>query len=265
MPAGLASTRPVHRRADSIVFTAAERGTVYPIGPQRARGRAVNSFESWGTGALSSHTVTVSPVLAAADLLASFSIESRRTCLITVESRPARLAGTLSRHGVTALSVVQVAGAPLVTFDAVEPFWTQARLAVLTSKACFTEARATHMVTFPSIDTLAGLSTANSVCANRTLVLASFPRVSWTAITLACGSITCPSIMALTFLRTVLSKATLGARLATHCAQPARRAGAFSGDMMTHSSILAGASLLTLWTMLARGTEILTEGSSVSR
>lgn len=33
---------------------------------------------------------------------------------------------------------------------------------------------------------------------------------------------------------------------------------------MTHSSVLAGASLLTLWTMLARGTEILTEGSSVS-
>lgn len=56
-----------------------------------------------------------------------------------------------------------------------------------------------------------------------------FPRVSWTAITLACGSITCPSIMALTFLRTVLSKATLGARLATHCALHSKRPGKLDG------------------------------------
>ena len=62
-------------------------------------------FKSWGTGALSRHTVTVSPILAAADLLASFPVESRRACLITVESRPARLAGTLPRHGVTAESM----------------------------------------------------------------------------------------------------------------------------------------------------------------
>lgn len=34
---------------------------------------------------------------------------------------------------------------------------------------------------------------------------------------------------------------------------------------MTNSSVLAGASLLTLWTMLSRGTKILTEGSGVSR
>lgn len=86
MPACLASTGAVHRRADSIVLTATERGTVDPIGSQRARGRAVSSFESRGTGALSSHTVTVSPVLAAADLLASFPIESGRACLVTVEA-----------------------------------------------------------------------------------------------------------------------------------------------------------------------------------
>lgn len=265
MPACLASTRPIHRRADSIIFTAAERGTVYPVGSQRAGSGAVDSFESRGTGALPSHTVTVGPIVAAADLLAGFPVESRRTCLITVESRPAWLAGTLSGHGVTALSVVQVAGTPLVTLDAVESFRTQARLTEVTSKACFTEARAGHVVTFPSVDTPAGLSTANSVCANRTLILAPFPSVSRTAVTLACGGITRPSIMALTLLRTVLSKATLRARLTTHRAQPSRRTRAFSSDVMTYAAILAGTSLLTLWPVLARGTEILTESSSVSR
>lgn len=200
MPACLASTRPIHRRADSIVLTATERGAVYPVGSPRARGRAVSPFESWGTGALPSHTVTVSPILAAADLLANFPIESRRTRLITVESRPAWLTGTLSRHGVTAMSVVQVAGALLVTFDAVDTFRTQACLAVLTRKACFAEARATHVITLPSIDTLAGLRTVHSVRTNRTLILTPFPCISWTAMTLACGGITRPSIMALTFL-----------------------------------------------------------------
>lgn len=40
--------------------------------------------------------------------------------------------------------------------------------------------------------------------------------------------------------------------------QPARRTRALSSDVMTYASILAGASLLTLWSMLARGTKILT-------
>lgn len=62
----------------------------------------VTHFESWSTGTPSTHTVTVSPVLAAADLLASFPVESRRACFITVQSRPTRLAATLSRHGMTA-------------------------------------------------------------------------------------------------------------------------------------------------------------------
>lgn len=162
------------------------------------------------------------------------------------------------------MSVVQVAGALFVTFDAVEPLRTQACFAALTSKACFAEARTTHMVTLPSIDTLAGLSTENAIGPNRTLILAPFPCVSWTAMTLACGSITRPSIMALAFLGTVLSEATLGARLTTYCAHPARRARAFSSDVMTHSSILTRASLLTLWTMFTRRTKILTEGSGVS-
>lgn len=39
---------------------------------------------------------------------------------------------------------------------------------------------------------------------------------------------------------------------------PAGRARALPSDMVTHSSVLAGASLLALWTMFARGTEILT-------
>lgn len=38
-------TRSIHRRADSIIFTAAERGNVYPIGPQRAWDGAVNSLD----------------------------------------------------------------------------------------------------------------------------------------------------------------------------------------------------------------------------
>lgn len=40
--------------------------------------------------------------------------------------------------------------------------------------------------------------------------------------------------------------------------QPARRARAFPGNVMTYSSILAGTSLLTLRAVLARGTKILT-------
>lgn len=60
----------------------------------------------------------------------------------------------------------------LVAFDAVEPFWTQARLTAVTSEACFAETRPAHMVTLPAIDTLAGLSTANSVGADGTLILA---------------------------------------------------------------------------------------------
>ena len=40
--------------------------------------------------------------------------------------------------------------------------------------------------------------------------------------------------------------------------QPARRTRALSSDVMTDASVLAGASLLTLWSVLARGTEILT-------
>lgn len=50
-----------------------------------------------------------------------------------------------------------------------------------------------------------------------------FPCVSWAAVTLACGSITRSSIVALTFLGTVLSKATLGAGLTTHCALNSKR------------------------------------------
>ena len=75
---------------------------LHPSSPPSLEVAQATHFESWGTDALSCHTVTVSPILAAADLLASFPIESRRTRLITVESRPAWLAGTLSRHGVTA-------------------------------------------------------------------------------------------------------------------------------------------------------------------
>lgn len=93
-----------------------------------------------------------------------------------------------------------MAGAALVTSDTVEPVRTQARLTVFSRKARFTEAGAAHMVAFPPIDTLAGLRTAHSVPSHRTLVLAPFPRVSWTAMTLACGGITGPSVMALTFL-----------------------------------------------------------------
>lgn len=48
-------------------------------------------------------------------------------------------------------------------------------------------------------------------------------------MTLACGSVTRPSIMALTLLRTVLSKATLGARLTTHCALNSKRLGKLDG------------------------------------
>lgn len=40
--------------------------------------------------------------------------------------------------------------------------------------------------------------------------------------------------------------------------QPTRRTRALSSDVMTYASVLAGASLLTLWSMLARGTKILT-------
>lgn len=40
--------------------------------------------------------------------------------------------------------------------------------------------------------------------------------------------------------------------------QPARRTRALSSDVMTDASVLAGASLLTLWSVLARGTKILT-------
>lgn len=58
------------------------------------------------------------------------------------------------------------------------------------------------------------------------------------------------------FPLSILKQVTLGGRRGAY--QPARRARAFSGDVMTHSSILAGASLLTLWTMLARGAKILT-------
>lgn len=200
MPACLTDTRAIHRRTDSIVFTSTARGTVYPIASQRTRGRAVNSFESRGAGAPSCHTVTISPILAAADLLASFPIESRRACFITVESRPARLAATLSRHGMTAMSVVQVAGAPLVTFDAVQPFGTQARLTKLAGEACFTQACSTHVIALPSVNTPAGLRTASSIGPDRTFVLTPFPGVSWAAVTLACGSVTRSSVVALAFL-----------------------------------------------------------------
>lgn len=64
-----------------------------------------------------------------------------------------------------------MAGTSLVAFDAIEPLWTQASLAELTSKAGLTEARATHVVTLPSIDTPAGLSTADPVGSNRALIL----------------------------------------------------------------------------------------------
>lgn len=59
-------------------------------------------LKSRGTGAFSSHTITVSTILAAADLLTRLAIESRGTCLIAVEPRPSRLAGAFPRHRVTA-------------------------------------------------------------------------------------------------------------------------------------------------------------------
>lgn len=171
MPACPTDTRSVHGRTGSIVFTAAARRTVYPIASQRTWSRAVSSFESRSTGAPSSHTVTVRSVLAAADLLASFPVEPRRACFVTVQPRPARLAATLSRHGVTAMSVVQVAGAPLVTFDPVKPLRTQASLAKFTGKARFAQACAVHVIALASIDTPAGFRTADPVGPHRAFVL----------------------------------------------------------------------------------------------
>ena len=69
-------------------------------------------------------------------------------------------------------SVVHVAGTPLVTSDAVESFWTQARFAAVAREACFAEAGATHVVTLRSVDTLAGLRAESSVGANGALILA---------------------------------------------------------------------------------------------
>ena len=65
-----------------------------------------------------------------------------------------------------------MAGTPLLTSDAIESFWTQARFAAVTGEACFAEAGATHVVTLPSVDALAGLRAKNSVGANGTLILA---------------------------------------------------------------------------------------------
>lgn len=65
-----------------------------------------------------------------------------------------------------------MAGAPLVTFDAIETLWTEACFAELATKASFTEARAAHVVTLPSIDTPAGLGAAHAVGPNRALILA---------------------------------------------------------------------------------------------
>lgn len=79
-------------------------------------------------------------------------------------------------RGPSPVSVVQVAGAALVTPDAVEPVRTQAGLAVFARKARFTEAGAAHVVALAPVDTLAGLRTAHSVPAHRTLVLAPVGR-----------------------------------------------------------------------------------------
>lgn len=70
------------------------------------------------------------------------------------------------------MSVVQVAGAPLVTFDAIEPVGAQARLAVLTGEACLAQAGAAHVVAGPPVDTPAGLRAPRSERANGALVLA---------------------------------------------------------------------------------------------
>lgn len=66
----------------------------------------------------------------------------------------------------------------------------------------------------------------------------------------------CAKVLHVRFHLHVLKQVTFRGRKGAY--QPARRAGALPSDVMTHSSILAGASLLTLWTMLARGTKILT-------
>lgn len=64
-----------------------------------------------------------------------------------------------------------MAGAPLVTFDAVQPFGTQARLTKLAGEACFTQACSTHVIALPSVNTPAGLRTASSIGPDRTFVL----------------------------------------------------------------------------------------------
>lgn len=56
-----------------------------------------------------------------------------------------------------------------------------------------------------------------------------FPGVSWAAVTLACGSVTRSSVVALAFLGTILSKATLRAGLTTHCALNSKRLGKLDG------------------------------------
>lgn len=54
----------------------------------------------------------------------------------------------------------------------------------------------------------------------------------------------------------ILDCVIIGGGRDTH--HPARRARALSSYMMADTSILAGTSLLTLWTMFARGTKIFT-------
>lgn len=66
----------------------------------------------------------------------------------------------------------------------------------------------------------------------------------------------CAKILHTHFHLSFLKQVTLGGRRGAY--QPARRARALPRDVMAYSSVLAGASLLTLWTVLARGTEILT-------
>lgn len=63
-----------------------------------------------------------------------------------------------------------------------------------------------------------------------------FPCVPGAAVTLTRGSIACPSIMALTFLRTVLSEATLRARLTADCALHSKTRGKLVGPPVGEGS-----------------------------
>lgn len=161
--------------------------------------------------------------------------------------------------------VGNIAGAPLVAFEAIKPFRTHSFLTVNPFKPWVTHTRSIHMVTLRTVLAVTSLCALKAKRPNWTLFLTPVSNIARCTDAFSCHGITVSSVVAWTDLAAINSECPRRTWLCTHQPRPSSRAGALPSDVVADPSILARAAQLTLSSVAPGGTALFTEHPRVSR